>query len=543
MAKVNDFDQRNQKLSTELSEALEREQVLRQLNRQLNQQFEEQNHELNLLENRLRQSDQNYALVKAESEQFKNDFKLEREKFEKEFVQFIQEEHKQTEQHLMRLLDDKQEMCDKLTEEMNYLKERYVHREPLASDDLISKLESNQLFADLMQQNERMNQNFQHLQKSLDEHQVLTESVKKLSQILVNLEEQLKQQASQFGRQLSSQQTEFGQFMESNVVQYIQNLFKSEVELKLVQVKSVVDELKHELIEFIENYKLPKQNEQEITSLINQILAKSIRQSSIDANTSDEELKKRGDNLVKSSKRRHKDIKMIKENPVDNRAPPAANPKEEEESNSIKDEENKTSLEFDADDLFNDERRLSDKEIEIKQIKKIKKHRTQLFWQNRQADRQTAGRLVGQYSDAILNSFGVERNGANEPNRDESDRNGPDRCEPRRVRHKNVLNGDELKLNYESYLGLSNLNQLNYLNTQQMNRNQFNQLNQSKFIAPRPKSMHLSSNLNALETNLGTTTDFHKRCHVIEQDISNLKVQLGLYSSNRFRSVSTGWNL
>ena len=37
--------------------------------------------------------------------------------------------------------------------------------------------------------------------------------------------------------------------METNVVQYIQNLFKSEVELA-----RVVDELKHELIEFIENY-------------------------------------------------------------------------------------------------------------------------------------------------------------------------------------------------------------------------------------------------------------------------------------------------
>ena len=111
---------------------------------------------------------------------------------------------------------------------------------------------------------------------------------------------------------------------------------------------------------------------------------------------------------------------MIKEeNPADDRAPLAANPKAEEESNSIKDEENKTSLEFDADDLFNDEKRPSDKEIEIKRIKKIKKHRTQLFWQNRQ------------YSDTILNSFDVERNGGkpNEPDR-------PDRTVPRRVRHK-----------------------------------------------------------------------------------------------------------
>ena len=537
MVKVGDFEQQNQKLSAELNEALEREQVLRQLNKTLNRQFEEQNHELNLLEHRLKQSDQNYALVKAESEQFKNDFKVEREKFEREFVQFIQEEHKQTERHLMRLLDDKQEMCDKLTEELNYLKENYVHREqvPLVNDDLMGKLESNKMFVDLMQQNERMNQNFQRLQRSLDEHQVLTESIKKLSQILVGLEDQLKQQTNQFGRQLSSQQNEFGQFMENNVVQYIQNLFKTEVELKLVQVKSVVDELKHELIEFIENYKLPKKNEQEITSLINQILTKSIRQSSIDPNTSDEELKQR------ENKKGGKEIKTA--NLGDSALP--AKPPKEEESNSIKDED-KTSLEFSADDLFNDEKRPSEKEIEIKRIKKIKKNRNQAFWQSRTSDKQQSARLVGQYSDALLSSIGAERIGPDELDKelDKEDLNRNGLNGSRRVHQKNGLNSDELKLNYQSYQG--QLNQLNYLHSQQMNRNALDHLNQSKFIMPRFKSIDLSggrSARNLLDSNLETTTDFHKRCHFIEQEISNLKIQLGLQSSNRFRTVSTGWNL
>ena len=488
MIKIVEFERKNQKLAIELNEALEREKELKQLNIMLNQQFEEQNHQLNLLEGKLRRSEQNYQLIKVESEQFKNDFKIEREKFEKEFVKFIEQEHKQTEQHLMKLLDDKQEMCNKLIEELDYLKDRYVNREevPFTNDDLIKKLESNQLFGNLIKQNDKLNQNFNQLQKSLDEHQVLTESVKRLNEILANLEVQFNSQFSQFNKQLSGQHVEFNQFMETNVVQYIQNLFKSEVEMKLIQVKNVVDELKQELFEFLENYRLPKNNEQEITNLMNQILSKSIKQSSTNSN---EELKLNANNL---------DVKLneIKEDL-------------KEESNSMKDE--KTSLEFDADDLF-DERKVSEKEIEIKRIKKIKKYRIK-------SSKQSSDQLMNQYSDALLNSI-------NQNEKIKKD-------EFRRAYKDELKNA--FKINYEQ-LKQTNLNQLNYLNSyknQSFNLNESNQ--QSKYIIHPPKSKSKSINFNNLDLNLNSINDtsFHKRqiqIYRLEQDISNLKQQLGLFT-------------
>lgn len=75
MIKINDYDKQNQQLSVELNEALDREKELKKVNSTLNQQYEEQIEQLNLLESRLKQSEQNYRLIKDESEKFKNEFK------------------------------------------------------------------------------------------------------------------------------------------------------------------------------------------------------------------------------------------------------------------------------------------------------------------------------------------------------------------------------------------------------------------------------------------------------------------------------------
>ena len=517
MVKIDEFEQANQKLSIELNDALERENELKLLNSELNHQFEEQNQQLISLESRLKQSEANYSLIKAESERFKEDFKIEREKFEREFVKFIQDEHKQTEQHLMRLLDDKQEMCNKLTDELNYLKDRYVNREqvPFANDDLIRKLEGNQLFNDLIKQNDKLNQNFQQLQRFLDEHQVLIESVNKLNQILINLDDQLKQQSnqlnSQLNKQLNDQQTEFTQLIETNVVQYIQNLFKTEVEMKLVQVKSVVDELKGELIEFIHNYKLPKHNEQEITNLINQILIKSVKRSSVidKLNNSDQEL------------RNDLEQAQIKA------------PKANESSSTKDDDDEKTSLEFDADDLFKDEKRMSDKEIEIKKMRKDKIKFNQLIWHGRPNDR-----LVSQYSDAVLNSINLNnRNGS-----------GEDAFE--RIEHEDQRNDLKRSFNVlkhrssDQFSNDLNRNQFNYFNSH-LNHQLNHQLNQRhpSIFASRSKALNdgkSKDNFITLNTQLDST-NFHKKRQILEQDISNLKLQLGLLSTNRFRSSSI-WN-
>lgn len=472
-------------------------------------------------------------MIKQESEQFKNDFKIEREKFEREFVKFIQEEHKQTEQHLMKLLDDKQEMCDRLVEELNNLKSQNREKIPFLNDELVKKLEGNPLFTNLMKQNDKLNQNFQQLQKYLDEHQMLTESIKKVNQILINLEDQFKEQTDQFKKQMTNQQNEFSQFIETNVVQYIQNLFKTEVELKLIQVKSVVDELKQDLIDFIENYKLPKHNEEEITNLINQILTKSIKQSSlIYLNNSEEDLNQdlnqdlnrdlnrniNGDDLIIKNKEtkkslKSKNVKIIQlKNSIKE-----LNDSKEEESNSSKDEA-KTSLEFDADDLF-DEKRMSDKEIEIKRIKKIKKNNAKLFRKiNNQIEKQPNDRpLISQYSDAILNSIN-----------DFDRRLNKNFVQKNEFNFRNSSNYDQYtrKLN-EQYLerDLFNFQSRHLIHSKfkpfkSINRNYLNDLNSSNNVLE-----------NNLQTKFETINDFQKRRQILEQDISNLKLQLGIFPS------------
>lgn len=399
----------------------------------------------------------------------------------------------------MKLLDDRQDMCNKLTDELNYLKEKYVNRDEieLMNDDLIRRLENNHLFNSLIEQNEKLNQNFQQLQTSLDEHHSLTESVRKLNSVLVNLEDQLKQQNNDLNLKLKQQQNEFSNFMETNLVQLIQNQFKTEVELKLIEVKNIVDDLKQELIDFIRNHKLPEHNEQEITNLINQILAKSMKQQSIAM----DELKMNEDQALKDE---------------------------------ICSKDEKTSLEFDADDLFDEKRLSDDKEIEIKRIKRQKIKLNKFISEDR-----SANRMINQYSDAILNSINLNNN---------LKINGSEEISYQDNQYLDrKWNKDHMSFkpnsNYDHYVRKLNLNQLNHM--QQLNkysrsnfdnRPQFAMTNAPQgFSKPRSQSDRFQmSNLDQLES----INNFQKRRTLLEQDITNLKLQLGIYSTNKIRTSS-----
>lgn len=70
MIKIDQYEKQNQRLSIELNEALDREKELKKVNNTLNQQYEDQIQQLILLETRLKQSEQNYQLIKEESEKF-----------------------------------------------------------------------------------------------------------------------------------------------------------------------------------------------------------------------------------------------------------------------------------------------------------------------------------------------------------------------------------------------------------------------------------------------------------------------------------------